>query len=663
MAAIWYLSPKEGGATVFKALHDYAISRGLASSPGMNTKKIFWRIDLDSRGRYLGLTPLIDSQGQPGLVFANVPEQRANVMNSGGRSHFMVETADVVLLYGFEKIVEEKKRLALRAKHDYYASLLRDSSAEFPPNGLCAQLLEDEQACEQIRKDLAALKAKATQTVAFAVGGQLLVRQTDWHSWWISRRAKEGTSGGNSGESSAKYELMRCLMSGDLVKPVVAHDKVKGLGPIGGQALSTLVSFDKDAFSSFGLSGADNAAMSEVSVKTYLDAMNDLVQKGTTYYEMGLMMLTWYREPLSDPAYDPIALLSESPEEATDEEAEEALFAAIAASDSGKVARAERRAKEIIRAIDAGERPDLMGNRYNIIVLSSTGARIMIRDYREIAFSELARNVDRWFDDTRLVRLHSSGSMLRPPRFLRLIASLATTFASGKLNWESVPASLATNLYLAALLNREIPYAALEKAVLRLRKEAFSGGVLVKSKEAKVRGINYAALQLMRAYHARKNRTGVKEMPNPLGPGLNPEHPEAAYQAGRLMAVLADLQRAALGDVGAGVIERFYGSFSTTPALVYGRMVHLAQTHLSKLSGGLRHFYNAELGSINANIVDKLPATLTIEQQSLFALGYYQQMHHMFERSARRKAERASLTDIRETKYEVVKIEEDDPEC
>lgn len=637
---------------MFSALQDYAVSRGLASPPGMNTKSIFWRIDLDRDGHYLGLTPLTDTQGQLGLRFAGVPEQKANVMNAGGRSHFMVETLDVVVLLGLEK-QEEKKQSAIRAKHDYFVSLLKDSAQAFAPNGLCAHVLEDEELCARIRQDLQQHKAKPTQTVAFAVDDRLLIRQTGWHAWWQQRRSEEGAPKGKTGAVSQEQRLMRCLMSGELVLPVASHDKIKGLTVIGGQALSALVSFDKDAFSSFGLGQASNAAMSETAMKAYLDAMNDLVQKGTGYSDMGLMVLTWYRDPLADPKDDAAALLDNRHDEMEDEEDEEdRRMAAMAANDPASISSAERRAKELLQAVESGKRQDLMGNRYHIIILSSAGARVMIRDYRDVAFVELTRNIDQWLEDTRLVSLYRVGGMLNPPRFKGLIASVATPFASGKLDWKSVPPNLAANLYFAALLDSEIPYAALERAVLRLRNEALSGGMLLKSKDAKVKGTNYAALQLIRAYHVRKNRNGVSDVPNPTQPGLNPDHPETAYQTGRLMAVLADLQRSALGEVGAGVIERFYGSFSTTPAMVYGRLIHLAQNHLSKLSGGGRHYYDGKLSEINAKIVDRLPTTLTMEEQSLFALGYYQQMHRLIgeakEASVRRKAEKAAAEDVAE---------------
>jgi len=106
---------------------------------------------------------------------------------------------------------------------------------------------------------------------------------------------------------------------------------------------------------------------------------------------------------------------------------------------------------------------------------------------------------------------------------------------------------------------------------------------------------------------------------------LNEEHPNPAYHCGRLMAVYADLQREALGKVGAGVLQRYYAAASATPALIFGRLCRGSQFHLNKLEGGLAFWYEQRLAAIWARIENNLPATLTLEEQSLFALGYYQQ--------------------------------------
>jgi len=129
-------------------------------------------------------------------------------------------------------------------------------------------------------------------------------------------------------------------------------------------------------------------------------------------------------------------------------------------------------------------------------------------------------------------------------------------------------------------------------------------------------------------------------MSNELMPYLNPEHPHPAYHCGRLMAVLAALQRRALGNVGAGVIQRYYAAASATPALVLGRLVRTSQFHLSKLDGGLARWYENRLAAIWGQIKDGLPRTLTLEEQSLFALGYYQELADLRNKKADRSEEK-----------------------
>ena len=111
-----------------------------------------------------------------------------------------------------------------------------------------------------------------------------------------------------------------------------------------------------------------------------------------------------------------------------------------------------------------------------------------------------------------------------------------------------------------------------------------------------------------------------------MKPYLNPDHPNPAYQCGRLLAVLAKLQQSALGDVGAGVVQRFYASASTAPGLTLGRLVGNARNHLGKLEGGLAHWYEQKIADVMGRVGDAFPRTLDLEGQGLFALGYYQQL-------------------------------------
>lgn len=110
---------------------------------------------------------------------------------------------------------------------------------------------------------------------------------------------------------------------------------------------------------------------------------------------------------------------------------------------------------------------------------------------------------------------------------------------------------------------------------------------------------------------------------------LKPDHPEPAYHCGRLLAVLASLQREAVGEVGANVVQRFYTAFSQTPGLVLGRLISNAKNHLagiSKTRPGLVWWYEERIAEVMSRMQDRAPRILDLERQGLFALGYYQQL-------------------------------------
>jgi CRISPR-associated protein Csd1 len=171
-------------------------------------------------------------------------------------------------------------------------------------------------------------------------------------------------------------------------------------------------------------------------------------------------------------------------------------------------------------------------------------------------------------------------------------------------------------MWRVAVRGEPIPEAALAKAFSRVKVDIL-----------KDEPLNLAGMGLLKAYHVRNNRIkGGKTMVEDMKPYLNENHPHPAYQCGWLLAVLSKLQKSALGDVGAGIIQRYYAAASSTPALVIGRLTRNSQAHLNKLQPGLATWYEKIIAGIWGRMKDNVPATLTLEEQTLFALGYYQQM-------------------------------------
>jgi CRISPR-associated protein Csd1 len=371
-----------------------------------------------------------------------------------------------------------------------------------------------------------------------------------------------------------------------VVRPAATHPKVGGL-PGANPSGATLIGFDKDAFQSYGLEQSANAAMSEEMAKTYQAGLNNLIRHQST--RLGdVFVVHWYRStiPAED---DPLAWLEDLPESAE--------------------ADARIRARKLLIAIREGTRPDLAGNSYYALSLSGNGGRVMVRDWMEGAFEDLAGAINAWFEDLAIVR-PQGGGIAAPPRFFALRCALVR-------DPKDVPAPLAAKLFRVAVRAEPIPFAVMAQALARARIDFIQGNAS-----------SPARMGLIRAYFARKYRLakGVTEMTEAVQPELTEDLVSPAYQCGRLMAVLAGVQDAALGEVGADVIQRYYAAASSTPALVFGRLVRGAQFHLGKLNPGLAWWYENRIAEICGRIGRSMPKTLTLEEQGLFALGYYQQL-------------------------------------
>jgi len=567
----------------------YAQSSGLVSEPGFNSKDVRWAIVCNANGQYQGITELGDTQQKrnPGQEFRKCPELSQPEMMRGGEGcrHFLVDNAEVVALYG-DKANDPK----VIAKHDYFVNLLREASKIMPELNAMAEMLITPEVLSKIQEDLKEKKARPTENITFAVlyrEPMYLVDDEAWHDWWRNFRQVLSEKR-QVKEKSEANTFMRCLASGEMVKPVPTHPKIKGLSDVGGLSMGTaLVSFDKDSFCSYGLTQSENAAVSEEIASSYRTGLNHLIEHHSRRLA-GAKVVHWYAGKVP-PESDPINIL------------EKGLSFLDDFSDTDTEEReAQNRAQQLLESLRTGKLADLADYSYYALTLSGASGRVMIRDWMEGRFEELAVNIANWFEDLKIIRRDGDG-LAKPPKFMAVLGGLVRDL-------KDLPAPLVTKMWRVAVKNEPIPQQALSCALARVKVD------VIKDEPA-----NHARIGLIKAYHLRKK--GGDQMK----PYLNEEHPHPAYHCGRLMAVLADLQYSALGDVGAGVVQRYYAAASTTPALVLGRLTRTSQFHLNKLEGGLAYWYEGRIAPIWGRIKDCLPKTLTLEEQSLFALGYYQQ--------------------------------------
>ena len=111
---------------------------------------------------------------------------------------------------------------------------------------------------------------------------------------------------------------------------------------------------------------------------------------------------------------------------------------------------------------------------------------------------------------------------------------------------------------------------------------------------------------------------------------LDPENKNPAYLCGRLFAVLEEAQRLAIPGAGATITDRFFGTASSAPASVFGKLLRGTQNHLGKLRNekpGLHVALEKRLEEVMSDL-PAFPKTLSLQDQGLFGLGYYHQRAH-----------------------------------
>lgn len=553
---------------------DLVLKQAGVSEPGFARKTVKWAITCTADGRYTGVVALADGKGRSFDACPNLSQPEL-VGGSEPRAHFLVEALPTVTLYLDEKL-EDKERDKFSAKHVWFVSLLRQAANDAPYLDVIANLLADVETMARIQTDLKQAKAKFTEAAVVVVGGINPLERDDWRDWWRGFRASLRPSKAGGGK------LMRCILTGEAVEPVATNPKIKGLAGVGGLSMGdVLAGFDKAAFQSYGLEQAANAAMSEATATAYVETLNRLVADKSI--KLGSILATyWFTSQDEIPDEDEVmAWFTEPPEQTA--------------------GAAERHAHELLTAIRTGQRTDLANARFVSLLLSGAAGRVMVREVMQGSFEELVAHTEAWFRDLAIVA-RDGKELAHDPKFLAVAGSLVRDL-------KDLPSPWLQQLWRAAISGGLIPAATLAQAVTRTRID------IIQDTPA-----SHARMAIIKTYLIR-NR-GDKNMK----PHMNPDHPHPAYHCGRALALFARLQRAALGDVGAGVVQRYYTAAAQTPGLILGRLAGNAKNHLAKLDGGLAWWYENQLAAIMSHIGDFVPRTLTLEEQSLFALGYYQQL-------------------------------------
>ena len=487
--------------------------------------------------------------------------------------------------------------------------MLDDGAPYEPRFTALAKTLRDPDAVQAIRAALASEKCKPADPIGFVVDGVPLEQSTTYYPWWADFRTRFG--------SAEKEILPRCLVTGDLAPAMETVPKVSGLIGVGGHtAGDAFLCYDKTAFQSFGLKKSENAPVSEEAMTAVNAALQELIAKAAVLG--GAKLVHWYSSDIPE-EYDPIAFLQDPDDdggEAAPQDGEDAEASAMRAS------------HKLHSALNEGLRPEALSARYYIMPLSGANGRMMVRGWMEGSYESLYRNVTQWFDDLQLVNWNGKG-LTKPPKLKGICTRLLKPGGDPKKVWsrldEELP-NLSNRLLNAIITNAPLPDDIPVRTLRWIRSSILSSD---DENAAVPFERETLAFQLLKAWLCRKQRMRGDA---PIMPVENNETArDISYYCGQLMAVYAAIQRKAMPEVGTSVAERYYTSASTSPAFVIGKLSQLAQHHLDKLDPKLAVYYENKLSEIYRRIGGRtIPALMTMEQQTEFALGYYQQRAAMY---------------------------------
>jgi CRISPR-associated protein Csd1 len=296
------------------------------------------------------------------------------------------------------------------------------------------------------------------------------------------------------------------------------------------------------------------------------------------------------------------------------------------------------RVTALMQSIHRGRKPSPDEERETFCSLTVGGnvARVMVRDWVQMPLPKLKENIAKWFTDHEIAtrwddqrRHHSLGRFaLVTGRWLRGRQRYADFGAKGA----DRPDAVHRDLIRAALRGAPLPPSLLAHLVHRV----CTDGRLDEPRAALIR------LALTRSPLLRET---------PM-PDLDPTNTDPGYVAGRLFAVLEQLQYdASDGKLNTTYGDRFFAGAVTNPraAIVNGRRdanAWLRKLRRTKRGAAVRHEKRLDELVRLLDAGTGLPARTTLRQQSMFLLGYHHQRAHHF---ASRPATAAAATASEET--------------
>jgi CRISPR-associated protein Csd1 len=568
-------------------LYALALREGLVADPDYEPKPISYVIVIGPAGRLLSivstLTPPASGKGKPQPARKSVPRER--VRTSGVLPQFLWDKAEYV--FGLDPQGKKSGESLARRREAFVAEVARVARATSDPAlvDVVAWLtsLRDAPLSVDALAAFGVKELEANANFAFRHSsdpeGLVSDREAVRHFW----KAEQASQ-------AERREGIQCLVTGEIAAPIDSHPQIRRVPGAFAKGVP-LVSFNQGAFLSYGLKGNENAPIGQRAAEAIATALTRLLDKQYPNPIDNTPMPVRRVDIASDTA---VVFWARADDAVVD------IFEGTIQADPAKV-RALYESPE-------GGRPAVLDDPSPFFALALSGelARAKVRGWFETTLGEALANVRAHFDDLTVVQpAFRAGAPMPLWALLKATAPLADS--------SRLAPSLAATTFFAILMGRPYPRMLLEGAVRRARIE---------------HDVTPERAALIKACLVRTRRADRRSDLPEVTPHMNTETTNVSYRLGRLFAALEKLQQEAI-DPSATIRDRYFGAASATPRTVFARLIRGAQPHISKAQRGV--YFERLIQEILAP-VSAFPGSLTLEEQGLFALGYYHQRQAFFEK-------------------------------
>jgi CRISPR-associated protein Csd1 len=428
---------------------------------------------------------------------------------------------------------------------------------------------------EEVKRAREALKHVTLSSLVALSVGEAVVTRRSVRGYWNEHYDKAFA------RRIEAAHLGECFICRAIAPVLSTHERIKGAASLGGQPAGvSLISFDREAFRSYGWVQNQNSPLCPKCAAAYAIAFTELLKHANQHRKdiAGVGFVFWLNQ---GEHFSPFDCLDQMDWD---------------------------RAEEFVASGSETAHPD---NVLYLFAFSTNGARLRVRWWVSQALPQVRRNLGEWFKG---LRIESPRDPLEPFPFWRLLAAI---------HRKGVPAAQETVMLM--------------RRAIEGRKQLLGNGILAAVLTQIRRGkLSPEQIGLVRLcindliYSRQKGERTMKE-------SLDTGQISPAYLYGRLLAEYVGLEISVMKAAGkstanTSVAERHYSLASTNPELAFPRLEVQGRMHLRTL----RRKNMGSAVAVENRIRDlhlllpnsnqyQLPSALSLEDQGRFALGFYHQ--------------------------------------